>query len=80
MKNPLNQSILKQDHEVVNFLLSDNNKLENFFLKESSYGGYLVGYTFENNRSIWWNIESMDFHDRVVNFLIKSNTKIIKNE
>lgn len=65
-----------ENTEVIDFLLSGNSKLENYFLAHDYCGGYLIGCKFDSGRKIWLSIDLDDFHQRVVDYLIRINAQI----
>jgi hypothetical protein len=73
------QEYTDKDTDVVNFLLSGNGKIQNYFLVEDDYGGYFVCYKLDDGREIGLSIDLESFNKKVVDFLIKINSPIQKS-
>jgi hypothetical protein len=69
----------KKDREIADLLLElGDNKLENFYLKESG-NGYLIGCKNKHEEGGWYlNLEEdEETHQAIVEFLIKIEAPII---
>ncbi len=67
-----------EDTDIISFLSSGGMRIEDFYLIDNGNSEYLVCF-YLDGRAMHMLIERDDFHDRVVNYLLKIKPPTKKN-